>query len=115
LPHSVCPNSQQASKTSARLPPEPKYNENRVFSPQQSHIGGYSGLLLQRVTRAISLLGGSIEYQWNFAAEQRIPAAYQSKNNGISADRENRRMWSLACDRYPGLTFLRQSSASSQI
>jgi hypothetical protein len=59
-----------------------KYNENRVFSPPRGHIGGYDGLLFQWVTRVNSLLGGSIEYQWNFAANQRIQTAYQSKNNG---------------------------------
>jgi hypothetical protein len=69
-----------------------KYNENRVFAPQRGRIGGYGGLLFHRVTRANSLLSGSIEYQLNFAAEQRIQTAYQSKNNGVSAGAKNRKI-----------------------
>jgi hypothetical protein len=66
------------------LPPPSgaEYNENRVFSPRHGGIGKYRRLLYQAVTGANSLLGGSIEYQWNFAANQRIQTAYQSKNNG---------------------------------
>jgi hypothetical protein len=88
------------------LPPPSgaKYNENRVFPPQYGHIGGYDGPLFQWVTRVNSLLGGSIEYQWNFAANQRIQTAYQSKNNGVCRGRENWRMSSRACDRYPAVS-----------
>ena len=41
-------------------------------------------------------------------------SAYQSKHNGNSAGHENRRMCSLACDVYPGLTLLPPSSACSE-
>jgi hypothetical protein len=97
------------------LPPPSgaKYNENLVCSPQYGHIGGYDGPLFQWVTRVNSLLGGSIEYQWNFAANQRIQTAYQSKNNGVCRGRENWRNCPLACDRDLAFTPVAGSRARS--
>jgi plasmid stability protein len=88
------PGVKDLSPGSRHSPSGAKYNENRVFSPQHGHNDGCRRLLYQRFTTRNSLLGGSIEYQSNFCAEQRIQTAHQSKNNGISAGRENRRIWS---------------------
>src|SRR5271165_2987875 len=61
-----------------RARPGAKYNENRAFSPRKATAAAQS-LVISAAYAENSLLSGSIEDQWNFAADQRIGAALSSE------------------------------------
>jgi hypothetical protein len=64
-------------------------NENRAFSPQNGHIGRYSRLLFQPLTRQIRYLADQWKINGIFSPINELEPPYQPKNNGIRAGRKN--------------------------